>query len=108
MGRRRLYESNAERQRAYRQRKAQQAAALRFARPKPFALRKKEPLTRSGGSVPAEGALCGHCEVAGLLLRVDRRLDDGRVVAIVLDPGPTRLRAGGAYPFRADLLEMVQ
>jgi hypothetical protein len=40
-------------------------------------------------------------------VRVVAMLDNGRVMARVLQTGVTRLNAGHEYPFRADLLAEV-
>lgn len=53
------------------------------------------------------GTVCAHSDATGLLVRVVAMLDGGRVMARVLQVGVTRLNAGHDYPFRADLLEVA-
>lgn len=136
-GRKRHFEDNAARQRAYRQRQAAESST-KPARPaavtmgfnfvtQPDERRSTQigvttfsPATPGRPSEALEvvcpkaverefeaGTVCAHSDATGLLVRVVAMLDGGRVKAKVLQAGVTRLNAGHEYPFRADLLAEV-
>lgn len=131
-GRKAKYGTAADKQRAYRERRAagnttkkaaKGASVTKLANPSPNIVTKpvlafpeashtaRQP-DRSQQPQPGEiqhnaGAVCSHCEAAGLLVRVLAMIDATRVKAEVLQPGTSHLIPGWAYPFRADLLAEV-
>jgi hypothetical protein len=132
-GRKATYQTAAEKQRAYRERRAAgkttnearaKASVTRMTGGTANIVTKPAPALpvasdaaqhpstpqnpQPGAEVRHEtGAVCSHCEAAGLLVRVLARIDGRRVKAQVLQPGATHLTPGWAYPFRADLLAEV-
>ncbi len=129
-GRKAKYETAAEKQRAYRERHAMTTNGARktgrvtklqgnptnnvtkpvYALPvtsQPAQQPDRPPRAQTGEVQHMTGAVCSHCEAAGLLVRVLQLLDGNRVKAEVLQPGTSRLIPGWPYPFRAELLAEV-
>lgn len=104
MARQRLYNNDAERQRAYRSRQA----ALRLSHSETRGAGKESLCGLPVGGEWAQGAMLAHREAAGLLLRCEEALGDGRVLATVIAAGVSRLCPGRRYPFRVDLLLEVE
>ena len=107
MARQRLYNNAAERQRAYRQRASRQDA-LRLSHAETRGEGKESLSGLPVGCGGAPGVVLAHRGAAGLLVRCEEGLDDGRVLATVIAPGTSRLRAGQRYPFKAEWLCEVQ
>ncbi len=100
MARERLYNNDAERQRAYRRRQA----ALRLNHAETRTVGKESLCGLSVGAGWAQGVVLAHQDAAGLLLCCEEALGDGRVLARVIAPGVSGLHPGWRYPFRVDLL----
>lgn len=100
MPRQRQHKDDAERQRAYRQRQAaQQPVTPRYV---------STPATaRPDASSANHNVVCEHTATPGLMLRVERSLDRGRVLAIVIQQGTSGLQPGWSYPFLSACLREV-
>lgn len=105
MTRQRIHASDAERQRAYRERQARQALRLEDRDRQDGDDRRAVGLPGGAGSECS--VTCEHTAAAGLLVRVVRSLDERRVLAAVQAPGTSGLTVGWAYPFRIDWLREV-
>lgn len=118
MARQRVHQSAAGRQRAYRQRRAAQAAqGGDFAPPGAMGrgLRFAGRVGRSVGAVLAEdgegavvGGVFGHVLAPGLAVRVLAVEDGGRVWGEVIEAGAGRLARGQRGPFRAEYLAEME
>ena len=109
MGRTRLYDDDATKQRAYR---ARADTPRNIVTQTPGQNGRRYDISPVLGAVQAasspRGAVWQHSVAVGLLVRVEAELGPGRVLATVLQAGQSRLQAGVAYPFRRDLLSEVQ
>lgn len=116
MARQRVHKSNAERQAAFRGRRAAEtvwAEQLAFAGDFTRALRLEAVVGRSVGAIfgaqgaeAAVGQVFGHALTPGLLVRVVA-VDGERVVGEVVTPGRGRLAVGRRGHFRAEYLRAL-
>lgn len=105
MTRKKQYATTAQKQRAYRKRKAD--SVLRLNQPNIRGAAETPALSLPGGSDGSGNRNAEHTEAVGLVVRIEAILDHNRVLATVLQPGTSRLLPGTAYPFRADWLRVV-